>query len=238
MFDWKEIDLVEDKEITYKLYQEGLTIPQIARIRNIDTSKVNQDIIELKHKIRENKTSKNISNDKGPLKDQDQKSLKINDYLAKTKDERLEIIQNLLEANNEQNLLNFKQDIYKRLISEENAEDLIILIWTCGELKDPRFLFSLHSMTYKNHGGIRRYAYSALGKIASEKSLKFLYRGLKDDMPQARQYAATAIGKIGNQESIPYLENARQKENSRGKDTKTYVIRAIESSIERIREQI
>ena len=68
----------------------------------------------------------------------------IDKFLVLNKDDRLKFMNNL----DEERMLDFKRKLYKRIIMEKNAEDLMILIWTTGELKDERF-FSIITFSYK-----------------------------------------------------------------------------------------
>lgn len=156
----------------------------------------------------------------------------VNSFLIMDKEYRLKLIQNI----DGEDVINFKRDIYRRMVYEENADDLMALIWTAGELKDPGYIPLIESMATKRHASIRRLSYSALGKIAHEDGLTCLYKGLDDQMPQCRQYAARAIGKIGKEESIEKLKEAYQKEKRRTV-TKEYILRAIEMAIEEISER-
>lgn len=156
----------------------------------------------------------------------------VNSYLIMDKEDRLNLIQNI----DGEDIVNFKKDIYTRMVYEENADDLMALIWTAGELKDPGYIPLIISMASKGHASIRRLSYSALGKIAHEDGLSCLYDGLSDQMPQCRQYAAIAIGKIGNRESLSILKEAYQKEKMRS-NIKEYILRAIEKAIDEIKQK-
>jgi len=49
---WENIDVIEDFFITYLLYKESKTVPQISKIRNISQEEVKEQIIEAKLMIR------------------------------------------------------------------------------------------------------------------------------------------------------------------------------------------
>ena len=216
---WDNIDNLEDYYITYLLYKESRTVSQISRIRNLSTSEVNDQLIKAKLEI------------KSMLKEKIELSKDIIDkFLTLNKDDRLKFMESL----NEENMLDFKRKLYKRIITEKNAEDLMILIWTTGELKDDRFLALLHPLTGHRHSDVRRITYSALRKIQSPSSREYLQRGLYDTNPQTRQYCAKALAKIGNKNSLKMLKQLRNKKNFE----KEYVLRAYEEAISILEEDI
>ena len=185
---WDNIDKLEDHYITYLLYKESRTVSQISKIRNLSTSQVNDQLIKAKLEI---------------------KSMLIDKFLVLNKNDRLKFMDSL----NEERMLDFKRKLYKRIITEKNAEDLMILIWATGELKDDRFLALLHPLTSHRHSDVRRITYSALRKIESPSSREYLQRGLYDSNPQTRQYCAKALAKIGNKNSLKMLKQLRNKKN-------------------------
>ena len=147
---WDNIDKLEDHYITYLLYKESRTVSQISKIRNLSTSQVNDQLIKAKLEI------------KSMLKDKVELSKDVIDkFLVLNKNDRLKFMDSL----NEERMLDFKRKLYKRIITEKNAEDLMILIWATGELKDDRFLALLHPLTSHRHSDVRRITYSALRKI-------------------------------------------------------------------------
>ena len=204
---WDNIDKLEDHYITYLLYKESRTVSQISKIRNLSTSQVNDQLIKAKLEI------------KSMLK-----------FLVLNKNDRLKFMDSL----NEERMLDFKRKLYKRIITEKNAEDLMILIWATGELKDDRFLALLHPLTSHRHSDVRRITYSALRKIESPSSREYLQRGLYDSNPQTRQYCAKALAKIGNKNSLKMLKQLRNKKNFE----KEYVLRAYEEAISILEEDI
>lgn len=241
MIDWTGIDDFEDSEITFMLYMEGLSVSQIVKVRNIDMALVNDHIIKEKLKRREslrrydkaiadNVQEEHYSTTKiNNNKKEKARYTEVNSYIIMDKEDRLNFIQSI----SEEDLIKFKRDIYRRMVYEENPDDLMALIWTAGELKDPGYIPLITSMATKIHASIRRLSYSALGKIAHVDGLECLYRGLGDKKPQCRQYAARAIGKIGSIESIEVLKEGYRIEKSR-KDSKDYILRAIVEAIEEI----
>ena len=216
---WDNIDKLEDHYITYLLYKESRTVSQISKIRNLSTSQVNDQLIKAKLEI------------KSMLKDKVELSKDVIDkFLVLNKNDRLKFMDSL----NEERMLDFKRKLYKRIIAEKNAEDLMILIWATGELKDDRFLALLHPLTSHRHSDVRRITYSALRKIESPSSREYLQRGLYDSNPQTRQYCAKALAKIGNKNSLKMLKQLRNKKNFE----KEYVLRAYEEAISILEEDI
>lgn len=216
---WDNIDKLEDHYITYLLYKESRTVSQISKIRNLSTSQVNDQLIKAKLAI------------KSMLKDKVELSKDVIDkFLVLNKNDRLKFMDSL----NEERMLDFKRKLYKRIITEKNAEDLMILIWATGELKDDRFLALLHPLTSHRHSDVRRITYSALRKIESPSSREYLQRGLYDSNPQTRQYCAKALAKIGNKNSLKMLKQLRNKKNFE----KEYVLRAYEEAISILEEDI
>lgn len=216
---WDNIDKLEDHYITYLLYKESRTVSQISKIRNLSTSQVNDQLIKAKLEI------------KSMLKDKVELSKDVIDkFLVLNKNDRLKFMDSL----NEERMLDFKRKLYKRIITEKNAEDLMILIWATGELKDDRFLALLHPLTSHRHSDVRRITYSALRKIESPSSREYLQRGLYDSNPQTRQYCAKALAKIGNKNSLKMLKQLRNKKNFE----KEYVLRTYEEAISMLEEDI
>lgn len=211
--NWDNMDQLEDYFITYLLYKESKNVSQISKIRNISTTEVNDHLIKAKLEI------------KAMLKDELELSKDLLDkFLELNKDQRLSFMDNL----NEEKMIDFKRKIYKRILVERNTEDLMILIWATGELKDDRFLKLLHSLTSHRHSDVRRITYSALRKIESPKSREVLQRGLYDTNAQTRQYCAKALSKIGNETSLKMLRQLKNKKQFE----KDYVLRAYDEAID------
>jgi HEAT repeat protein len=208
VLSWENIDSLEDFKITYLLYKEGKNINQISKIRNMKIDDVNRDIIKYKQLLNQNKhKNKTI----------------IDILLEEDKDSRTSIINSL----NENELNNVKKLIYKRVLIEKNVDDLMILLWICGELKDSRLLDIVHKYSKHPHGGVRRMSYSAMGKIGSDKSIDYLHKGIIDAKPQVRQYAAKSLCKIGNKTTLKKLKNLINNPNE-----KEYVKRAFLEAID------
>ncbi len=209
---WDNIDNLEDYHITYLLYKESKTVSQISKIRNLSSVEVNDQLIKAKLEI------------KAMLKDKVELSKDILDkFLGLNRMERLDFMNSLTEDR----LIDFKRKVYKRIITEKNVEDLMILIWATGEMKDDRFLSLLHPLTSHRHSDVRRITYSALRKIESPQSREYLQRGLYDTNPQTRQYCAKALAKIGNKNSLKMLKQLKNKKQFE----KEYVLRAYEEAI-------
>ena len=209
---WDNIENLEDHFITYLLYKESRTISQISKIRNMDTEKVNDQLITAKLQV------------KSKLKEESELTKDIVDkFLVLNKTYRIDFMKGL----NPQKMVEFKSKVYKRIISEKNAEDLMTLIWATGELQEEKYLDLLHHLTGHRHSDVRRITYSALRKICSPKSIEYLQRGLYDTNPQSRQYCAKALAKIGNQKSLKILKQLKNK-----KQEKEYVLRAYDEAID------
>ena len=204
--NWNNIDELEDYFITYLLYKESKTVPQISKIRNISTMEVKDQLIKAKLQI------------KSMSKDQVENSKDILDKYLELDDLSLD----------DEKMLKFKRELYKRIRLEKNAEDLIILIWTTGELKEEKYLDLLHSLTRHRHSDVRRITYSAIRKIGSPKSRACLEKGLYDSNPQTRQYCAKALAKVGDNNSLEILKKLSMQRSHE----KEYVLRAYEETIE------
>lgn len=212
---WNNIEQLEDYFITYLLYKESKTVSQISKIRNLSTVEVNDQLIKAKLQIK-SVNKKEVENSKGVL----------DKYLELSKNERFDFIDDLSEDS--ERLIEFKRELYKKIRVEKNAEDLIILIWTTGELKEEKYLELLHCLTTHRHSDVRRITYSAIRKIQSPRSKPCLERGLYDSNPQTRQYCAKALALVGDTNSLNILKKlVTKKDHEKG-----YVLRAYEEAIE------
>lgn len=159
--NWENIDNLEDYFITYLLYKESKTVSQISKIRNISSTEAGEQLIQAKLKIKEMQ------------KDDFEASKDILDkFLELDKIKRLDFMDSL----DDEKMVYFKRKVFKRILVEKNAEDLIVLIWATGELKDDRFLKLLHQLTNHRHSDIRRITYSAIRKIESPSSREVLQK--------------------------------------------------------------
>lgn len=212
---WDNIDNLEDYFITYLLYKESKTVAQISKIRNIDIGEANDQLIKAKMDI------------KSMIRNQVELAKDVLDkFLELGKDDRVNFINQL----SEERLLELKRKLYKRILIEKNVEDLIILIWTTGELKDDRFLPIVHPFTNHRHSDVRRITYSALRKIESKMSREYFQKGLYDTNPQTRQYCAKALSKVGNGNSLEMIKRLRQRKIQE----KEYVLRAYDEAINQL----
>ncbi|WAW15223.1 HEAT repeat domain-containing protein [Peptostreptococcus equinus] len=213
---WENVDDLEDYYISYLLYKQSLSVIQIARVRNKSIEQINDDLIKAKTRLREKNKS---------IKENNQEIMDY--YLALAKDDRKKFIDGLKE----ENLDTFKKKVFKAILSTLNIDDLMVLVWTAGELKDSRFLNILYPLVEKKHANLRRITYSAIGKIADKNSVQIIEIGLSDSNPQVRQYCAKALASMGNENSIKVLKNIV---NNKSTFEKEYVLRACKESIEKI----
>lgn len=212
---WSNIDNLEDYFITYLLYTESKTVSQISRIRNMPIAEVNDQLIKAKLEIKsQNKQKVESSKDI------------LDKFLELGKDSRLEFMEDL--SRDEEKELNFKRELYKRILREKNADDLIVLIWATGESRDDRFLKILHPLTNHRHSDVRRITYSAIRKISSPKSKHVLEMGLYDSNPQTRQYCAKALAKVGDDKTVDILQKLIKNKRPNEKE---YVLRAYNEAI-------
>lgn len=212
---WNNIDKLEDCFITYLLYKESKTVSQISKIRNMTIVEVKEQLIKAKLHIKSmSKVEKESSKDL------------LDKYLEKDKSQRLDFIHDL--SLDEDKIIQFKRELYKKILLEKNAEDLMILIWTTGELKEEKYLDLLHKLTTHRHSDVRRITYSAIRKIQSPKSRQYLEKGLYDSNPQTRQYCAKALAIVGNDNSLKILKRL----STQNKHEKEYVLRAYKEAIE------
>lgn len=150
----------------------------------------------------------------------------LDKFLELGKDSRLEFMEDL--SRDEEKELNFKRELYKRILREKNADDLIVLIWATGESRDDRFLKILHPLTNHRHSDVRRITYSAIRKISSPKSKQVLEMGLYDSNPQTRQYCAKALAKVGDDKTVDILQKLIKNKRPNEKE---YVLRAYNEAI-------
>ena len=153
-----------------------------------------------------------------------EKDDELQSFLGLDKNKRLDFLDRLKP----EKMIYFKRKVYKRILTEYNTDDLIVLIWTTGELKDENFLKILHNLTEHRNSDVRRITYSAIRKIGSPKSREVLELGLLDSNPQTRQYCAKALLKVGNRHSLNILRNLYRARQGVEKD---YVLRAYREAI-------
>lgn len=221
---WKDIKQLKDYEITYLLYKEGKNIDVISKIRNLEKSEIQQHIIMGKRNRKE-------KNDVVKLK----KTL-LEKIILLDKDSRIKLLEEL-KKQDEVKILEFKKELYIKLKTDKNLDDVIIYIWICGELKDEKFLDIIHKFTSHFHGNIRRMSYSAMRKIKNKKSLEFFYKGLIDKKPQVRQYAARGLMDIGDENSIKKIKNLTSNKNEKEYVKKSF-LQAIEAIENRVKNKV
>ncbi|WXR62098.1 helix-turn-helix domain-containing protein [Peptostreptococcaceae bacterium AGR-M142] len=221
---WNDIDELEDYEITYLLYKEGKNIDIISKIRNLKKTQIQEHIIKGKANQKEKKDIKKTK-----------KSL-LEELILLDKEKRIKLLENLKQED-ETKVLEFKKELYKKLKTDKNLDDVIIYIWICGELRDDKFLDIIHEFTAHFHGNIRRMSYSAMRKIKNKKSLEFFYRGLIDKKPQVRQYAARGLMDIGDENSIKKIKNLISNKNEK-EYVKDSFFKAIEEIENRLKNKV
>lgn len=218
MIRWADIDNIEDYFITYLLYQDSLSIAQIAKVRNKSIDEVNKDLIFAKTELREIEVPERTSGKNDTI------------YLSMDKEDRIKFIENLDEGDK----TFFKRKVYKAILKTKNVDDLIVWVWSAGELDDYRFLNILYPLVERSHSNLRRIAYSAISKIGSEESCEVIEMGLMDENPQIRQYCAKALGRIGSKSSIKILENIIK---NKFEFEKEYVLRSCRDSLDMLYER-
>lgn len=212
---WQKIDKLDQDQITYFLYKQGLTVSQIAIVRNLSKDIVNQHLIKAKMNLKLNK----------PL---EIKSI-LQCLLEVTKDKRKEALKNM---NNDQ-LNELKKELSFRIKNKkENEQDILLMIWICGEINWRESLDLISNFTIHPNGNYRRASISAIGKLESDKALNYIHKAMVDPKPQVRQYAAKALCKIGNLQSLKKINNLKFK-----KDEKDYVQRALLEAEKIIKEK-
>lgn len=217
--DWKNLENIEDYFITYLLYKDSFTVSQISRIRNITIEEVNDHLIKSKMSLRKmgcdgNRRENGITEE----------------YLTMDKEDRIKYIESLRD----EELDLFKKKVYQGVLNTQNLDDLLIYIWSCGELRDEVFLKILYPLVNRKNVNIRRFSYSAIGKIGSEESRYTLELGLLDSSPQVRQYCAKYLSNVGNLDTVRILENLVK---NKAKFEKEYVIRACKATIDILKEK-
>lgn len=148
---WKNIDELEDYQITYLLYKESLSVNQIAKVRNMSPQEIGDHLIKIQMEKRE----------------LDRKKDDLEEYLELSRDDRNEFLKNL----DEEEIVFFEKKMYRRILIEKDIKNLMILTWTAGELKSKDFLDEIEKLTLHPNVDVRKIANSAIRKI-KEKSDK------------------------------------------------------------------
>lgn len=206
--DWTEIAQMSQEEITHKLYKEGKTVAQIARIRNIGEEQVKIHLLTAQRK--------NVISQKEDL---------IQRYLALSKDER-QVYLSLLHGDEEEAFCRRLKEAFEE---DYHIEDRMVLLWTIGEMNLKAFYGQLKFFAKHPHGNVRRMVYSSMGKTGNREFLPYVVQGFKDTKAQVRQYAVIAFGKIASSEDIYKVREV--KNNVSEPD---YVLRAVDKAIENI----
>lgn len=223
---WTAGELADDEFLEF--------LEELINHKNDDVRKVaNSAIKKIKNKSKEadkNKKEKKLEenipinlNEKN-FDNNNEKKDELQIFLGLDKNKRLDFLDRLKP----EKMIYFKRKVYKRILTEYNTDDLIVLIWTTGELKDENFLNILHNLTEHRNSDVRRITYSAIRKIGSPKSREVLELGLLDSNPQTRQYCAKALLKVGNEHSLNILRNLYRARQGVEKD---YVLRVYREAI-------
>lgn len=209
---WENIEQLTDQEITYLLYKEGKSIKAISRIRNIDKSLAEKQIIEFR----------------------------MNNRIFESAMTTEDIIKNIKKCTREERTLTIgklPEDTIKELESyalsklfESCRDDCAFLLYLLGEMKSKKAVPSIMVFLKSNDGNIKRTACSALGKIGDIRAEEGLISALEDKRPQVREYAIKALGKIGSRNAIGQLKKIEI--NPQEKD---YVKRAAKNVLNEIR---
>ena len=223
---WTAGELADDEFLEFLeelINHENDDVRKVANsaIKKIKNKSKEADKSEKDKKLEENKpinlNEKNFDNNT-------EKDDELQSFLGLDKNKRLDFLDRLKP----EKMIYFKRKVYKRILTEYNTDDLIVLIWTTGELKDENFLKILHNLTEHRNSDVRRITYSAIRKIGSPKSREVLELGLLDSNPQTRQYCAKALLKVGNEHSLNILRNLYRARQGVEKD---YVLRAYREAI-------
>ena len=223
---WTAGELADDEFLEFLeelINHENDDVRKVANsaIKKIKNKSKEADKSEKDKKLEENKpinlNEKNFDNNT-------EKDDELQSFLGLDKNKRLDFLDRLKP----EKMIYFKRKVYKRILTEYNTDDLIVLIWTTGELKDENFLNILHNLTEHRNSDVRRITYSAIRKIGSPKSREVLELGLLDSNPQTRQYCAKALLKVGNEHSLNILRNLYRARQGVEKD---YVLRAYREAI-------
>lgn len=211
ILSWKGIEQMDEEEITYRLYLEGKTVLQIARIRNFSEEQVKQQLLTSKKRIAMSKS--------------DGRDL-IERYLSLAKGEREQYLSSIQGIEREK----FTKRLLDAFKEEHHVEDWMILVWTIGEMNLEELYGQLKFFSKHPHGNLRRMAFSSMGKTGCKEFLPYVVQGFRDSKAQVRQYAVIAFGKIGSEEDIVKVSDL--KKDPKEQD---YVLRAVDKAIENIR---
>lgn len=212
--EWKDIDKMEDSEISYLLYMEGKDIRTISKIRNMEKTLVEKQIIECKIKYRAFEGVKNTADIAKRL-------------MRYGRDERISVIGRLSLDEKKQ-----LEEYSRNMLFNCTRDECIFYIWLLGEFKSRESIASIITFLKCNDGNIKRICCSALGKIGTKESEDALINCLNDNKPQVKQYAIKALGKIKSLKALDILKKIAEDKNE-----KDYIVRAALGSINQIIEK-
>ena len=202
---WTAGELADDEFLEFLEELINHENDDVRKVANSAIKKIKNKSKEADKNKKEKKLEENIPinlNEKN-FDNNNEKKDELQIFLGLDKNKRLDFLDRLKP----EKMIYFKRKVYKRILTEYNTDDLIVLIWTTGELKDENFLKILHNLTEHRNSDVRRITYSAIRKIGSPKSREVLELGLLDSNPQTRQYCAKALLKVGNRHSLNILRN-------------------------------
>ena len=223
---WTAGELADDEFLEFLEELINHENDDVRKVANSAIKKIKNKSKEADKNKKEKKLEENIPinlNEKN-FDNNNEKKDELQIFLGLDKNKRLDFLDRLKP----EKMIYFKRKVYKRILTEYNTDDLIVLIWTTGELKDENFLPILHNLTEHRNSDVRRITYSAIRKIGSPKSREVLELGLLDSNPQTRQYCAKALLKVGNGHSLNILRNQYRARQGVEKD---YVLRAYREAI-------
>lgn len=223
---WTAGELADDEFLEFLEELINHENDDVRKVANSAIKKIKNKSKEADKNKKEKKLEENIPinlNEKN-FDNNNEKKDELQIFLGLDKNKRLDFLDRLKP----EKMIYFKRKVYKRILTEYNTDDLIVLIWTTGELKDENFLKILHNLTEHRNSDVRRITYSAIRKIGSPKSREVLELGLLDSNPQTRQYCAKALLKVGNEHSLNILRNLYRARQGVEKD---YVLRAYREAI-------
>ncbi|MEE0249193.1 HEAT repeat domain-containing protein [Peptacetobacter hiranonis] len=223
---WTAGELADDEFLEFLEELINHENDDVRKVANSAIKKIKNKSKEADKNKKEKKLEENIPinlNEKN-FDNNNEKKDELQSFLGLDKNKRLDFLDRLKP----EKMIYFKRKVYKRILTEYNTDDLIVLIWTTGELKDENFLKILHNLTEHRNSDVRRITYSAIRKIGSPKSREVLELGLLDSNPQTRQYCAKALLKVGNRHSLNILRNLYRARQGVEKD---YVLRAYREAI-------
>ena len=223
---WTAGELADDEFLEFLEELINHENDDVRKVANSAIKKIKNKSKEADKNKKEKKLEENIPinlNEKN-FDNNNEKKDELQIFLGLDKNKRLDFLDRLKP----EKMIYFKRKVYKRILTEYNTDDLIVLIWTTGELKDENFLKILHNLTEHRNSDVRRITYSAIRKIGSPKSREVLELGLLDSNPQTRQYCAKALLKVGNRHSLNILRNLYRARQGVEKD---YVLRAYREAI-------